>query len=258
MNVRELWEYRDLVRFFVTRDIKGRYRQMALGPLWIVMGPLLNMLLYTIIFGQVAKLPSDGIPYPVFIYSALLPWTFFSAVLMAASNSLLGYKDLISKVYFPRLAIPVAGVVSAFVDFLFSFLILLGMMAFYGYWPGSTLLLASIPLLLAALVGLGIGLWWASWIVHYRDLATVLGYIVRVWMFASPVVYAAGFVPEKWLWLYRLNPLTNVIEMFRWAILGTGRFSLGMVAVSFVIAGLLVVSGAYYFRRTERNIVDIA
>lgn len=258
LNLKELWEYRDLIWFFLSRDIKGRYRQMALGPLWLVMGPILNMILYTIMFGQVAKLPSEGVPYPLFIYSALLPWTFFASALSTTSNSLLGYKDLIAKVYFPRLAIPLVGVLAAFVDFLISFLILVGMMFYYGYWPHWGVLLLPLPLLLAALTGLAVGLWWASWIVHYRDLATVLNYIVRVWMFASPVVYASSFVPEQWRLVYRFNPLTNVVESFRWSLLGVGNFSGAMMAASFGVIIIVLVGGAYYFRRTERSIVDIA
>jgi lipopolysaccharide transport system permease protein len=258
LNLHELGEYRDLIWFFLSRDIKGRYRQMALGPLWLVMGPILNTILYAVMFGQVAKLPSEGVPSLLFIYSALLPWTFFTAALTAASNSLLGYKDLIAKVYFPRLVIPIVGVLSALVDFLVSFLILIAMMAFYGYWPHVSMLLMPLPLMLAALTGLAIGMWWASWIVHYRDLATILSYIVRVWMFASPVVYATSFVPDKWLFLYRCNPLTSVIECFRWSLLGVGDFSFGMMAGSFVVAIILLIGGAYHFRRTERSIVDIA
>jgi lipopolysaccharide transport system permease protein len=258
LNLHELWEYRDLIWFFLARDIKGRYRQMALGPLWLVMGPLLNMVLYSIIFGKVAKLPSEGIPYPLFIYSALLPWTLFAAALTAASNSLLGYRDLIAKVYFPRLTIPIVGVLAALVDFAVSFVILLVMMLAYGFWPGVEFLWLPFSLLLACMTGLAVGLWWASWIVHYRDLATVLSYLVRVWMFASPVVYASSFVPEQWQWLYRFNPMTNAIESFRYGLLGSGHFSMPMMAISFGVIILLFIGGAYHFRKTERSIVDIA
>lgn len=258
LHLHELWEYRDLIWFFLARDIKGRYRQMALGPLWLVMGPLLNMILYSIMFGKVAKLPSEGIPYPLFIYSALLPWTLFAASLTAASNSLLGYRDLIAKVYFPRLTIPVVGVLGALVDFVVSFVILIVMMGVYGFLPGAGFGLLPVSLLLAGMTGLAVGLWWASWIVHYRDLATVLNYLVRVWMFASPVVYASSFVPEHWRHLYRLNPMTNVIESFRWGLLGVGSWSPWMMVLSFGVVVLFLVGGAYHFRKTERSIVDIA
>jgi lipopolysaccharide transport system permease protein len=258
LNLRELWEYRDLIWFFLARDIKGRYRQMALGPLWLVMGPLLNMILYSIMFGQVAKLPSEGVPYPLFIYSALLPWTLFASALTAASNSLLGYRDLIAKVYFPRLSIPIVGVLAAVVDFAVSFVILLVMMMVYGFWPGAGFWCLPFSLLLAGMTGLAVGLWWASWIVHYRDLATVLSYLVRVWMFASPVVYASSFVPEHWRFFYRFNPMTNVIESFRYGLLGVGQYSGTLMLLSFCVVTLLLIGGAYHFRKTERSIVDIA
>lgn len=258
LALHEVWEYRDLLYFLLWRDIKGCYRQMALGPLWIVLRPLFNMVLFTLIFGTVAKLPSDGIPYPLFTYSALLPWTFFSGALTGAANSLLGYKNLIAKVYFPRLVIPIVSVLSALVDFSISFLILLGMMLFFGYYPTWVIFTIPLYLLLAAATALAVGLWVASWIVHYRDINEILVYFLRVWMYASPVVYAISLIPEGWQILYRINPMTNVIEGFRWVLLRTGNPS----HVMFIFSGFLIipllVSGAFYFRRTERTIVDIA
>ncbi len=258
LNLHELWEYRELVFFLLLRDVKGRYRQMALGPLWMVINPLLNMVLFTLVFSYVAKLPSDGLPYPLFNYAALLPWTFFTGGLFYAANSLIAFRDLISKVYFPRLIIPCVGVLSSLVDFAISFLILIGMSVWYGYAPTLAVLLLPVYLLLAALTGLGVGLWFAAWIAHFRDISSVLGYVVRIWMYGTPVVYASSIVPEQWRDLYRLNPMTQVIEGFRWAMFGQGDAPGWRLAACFAAMTLLTISGAYHFRRTERSIVDIA
>ena len=258
LNLHELWDYRELIVFLFMRDVKARYRQMALGPLWVVLAPLVNMVLFTVIFGRIAKLPSDGIPYPLFTYSALLPWAFFAGSLTTAAGSLLNYRQLISKVYFPRLTIPLVGTLSALFDFLISFVILLGMVLAFGYSLSFTILLIPLFLFLASLTGLAVGLWAASWIVHFRDINTMLNYVVRIWMYASPVVYASSLVPEKLRMVYKINPMTNVIEWFRWAVLGVGEPDLQMLLLSFVIVIPVLVSGAYYFRRTERSIVDIA
>ncbi len=258
LALREVWEYRELAYYMLTREIRGRYRQMALGPLWIVIGPLLAIAMNSIIFGTLANLPSDGIPYPLFNFAGLLPWNFFMAALNASANSLLNSRGLISKVYFPRLIIPIVGVLSNLVDFAISFTIFLGMMLLYGYTPGWGIILVPVMLLVAALTGMAVGLWVSSWIVHYRDVSTLLGYFTRFWMYATPIVYAASVIPERWRPLYRLNPMTGVVEGFRWALLGQGRAP----DEYFVSAALLVlpvlISGLYYFRRTERNIIDIA
>ena len=258
LNLHELWEYRELLLFFLWRDLKSRFKQTAFGPLWMIVTPLVGMGLNTIIFSKVAKLSSDGIPYPLFNYCALLPWSFFSRCLFSASGSLQGYKNLMSKVYFPRLIAPVVGVLSGLIDFLISFLILIGMMLYYGFPLGWGMLLVPVFLLLAALTGMAVGLWWASWVVHYYDLNNILGYVVRFWMYATPIVYSTSIVPEKWMSLYRLNPMTHVIEGFRWCLLGVGGPPGKMLPVSVLIVICLLVSGAYYFRKTERNIVDIA
>lgn len=258
LALHEVWEYRDLLYFLIWRDIKGRYRQMALGPLWIILRPLFNMVLFTLIFGMVAKLPSDGVPYPIFTYTALLPWTFFAGAVMGAANSLLSNKHLIAKVYFPRLIVPIVSILSGLIDFTISFIILLGMMLFYGYAVTWSILTIPIYLLLAAATALAVGLWCASWIVHYHDVNEILSYAIRGWMYATPVVYAISIIPEKWRLLYRLNPMTHVIEGFRWALLGTGHPSGMLLVISALLVGMLLISGAFYFRRTERNIVDIA
>jgi lipopolysaccharide transport system permease protein len=258
LNLHEIFEFRDLLRFLIQREIKSRYRQMALGPLWIVLAPILNMVIFTIIFGKVAQLPSDGIPYPLFSYAALLPWTFFSTAATTAANSLQSYKNIISKVYFPRLVVPLAGIISALVDFGCSFLVLLGMMAWYGFWPSWGLLIIPLLLVVTAAAGLAVGLWFATWIVHFRDVGTILNFGLRAFMYAAPVVYAMSIVPERWLFWYRLNPIANVIDSFRWALLGKGTAPDVLFAASVLIIVPFLISGAYYFRRTERNIVDIA
>ena len=258
LNLRELWEYRELLLFFVWRDIKGQYKQTAFGPLWMIVTPLLAMVINTVIFSKVAKLSSDGIPYPLFNYCALLPWGFFSGGLMSAAGSLLGYKDLISKVYFPRLIVPIVGILSGLVNFVISFLILVAMMLYYGYSLTWGVCLVPLFLLLAALTSLSVGLWWASWVVQYRDLSNVLSYVLRFWMYATPVVYATSVVPEEWRALYRLNPMTPVIEGFRWCLLGVGDPPGVALLVPIVFVMCLLVSGACYFRKTEKNIVDVS
>lgn len=258
LNLRELWSYRDLIFFMLARDLKGRYRQMALGPLWIVIHPLLNMGLFTVIFGMVAKLPSDGVPYPLFNYAALLPWTYFSGAAGTAAGCLLANRHLISKVYFPRLAVVVVGVLGGLVDFAVSFVLLLGMMLAYGYAIPWTVVFVPVLLALAALVALSIGLWAASWIVHFHDAADILGYFIKGLMYASPVVYASSLIPAKWQTLYYLNPMSHVVEGFRWALLGTAPppWRMGLLALALVLP--VAILGAYHFRRTERSIVDIA
>jgi lipopolysaccharide transport system permease protein len=258
LNLHELWEYRELAFFMLWRDIKGRYRQMALGPLWILFSPLINVLINSIIFGYFAKFPSDDIPYPLFNYCALLMWAFFSGSLFGCANSLLQYKDLIAKVYFPRLVVPLVGVFSALFDFVVSFIILIGMMFYYGYAPGWGLVAIPSYLALAASTGLAVGLWCASWIVHFRDVGTILNYIARGWMFASPVVYAVSLIPAKWRGWYYLNPMASAIDGFRAAVLGTDGPPLRMVWIAFALVVPLLIGGAYYFRKTERSIVDIA
>ncbi|WP_119065836.1 ABC transporter permease [Aggregatilinea lenta] len=258
LALREVWEYRELAYYMLTREIKGRYRQMALGPVWIVLGPLLSIAMNSIIFGSLAKMPSDGIPYPLFNFAGLLPWNFFMAALNASANSLLNSRGLISKVYFPRLIIPIVGVLGNMVDFAISFAIFLGMMLAYGYVPGWGILLVPVMLLVASLTGMAVGLWVSSWIVHYRDVSTLVGYVTRFWMYATPIVYASSVIPDRWLPLYKLNPMNGVVEGFRWALLGQGRAPDIYFLVSTLCVLPVLISGMYYFRRSERNIIDIA
>lgn len=258
LRFNELWEFRDLLRFMVLRDIKTRYRQTALGPLWILLQPLVNMVVYTVIFGLVAKLPSENQPYAVFTYIALLPWGFFQGAVGSSSGSLLGSKDLISKVYFPRLLIPLSQVISSLVDFAISFLILIALLIYYGITPNWGVVLLPVFLLLAGMTGIGFGLWFAGLIVHFRDFGQVLGYVVRVWMYATPVVYSITLVPDWLLPIYRLNPMTQVVEGFRWALLGTGRPPDWTFVIMLVVTSLMFIGGLYVFNRSERSIVDIA
>jgi len=258
LGLQELWAYRDLLGFFIWRDIKGRYKQTALGPLWIILQPIFNMIIFSLIFGVVAKLPSDGIPYPVFNYTAMLPWLLFANATAGAAGSLVGQKQLISKVYFPRLIAPLTAVASGLIDFLIQFVILLGMVLYYGFDPSWRMLMIPVYLILAMSTALAVGLWTAGWVAQFWDVATLLGYLTRVWMYATPVVYASSLIPAKWQTLYHLNPMTSVVEGFRWAVLGVGAAPDRMLVFSFALVLPLLISGAYVFRMSERNIVDTA
>jgi lipopolysaccharide transport system permease protein len=258
LDLAELWEFRDLLYYLVWRDLKGRYRQTALGPLWIVLSPLMSMVLYTIIFGAIAHLPSDNQPYAVFTYVALLPWSFFTTAFSSGSNSIASGIGLSSKVYFPRLIVPISQIVSSLVDLGISFVILVGMMFFYRIPATWGVLWIPVWLALAAITGLGVGLWFCGLIVKYRDVANVASFLNRIWMYATPVVYSISVVPARFLNYYWLNPMTVVTEGFRWALLGgnpppnwTGPVA-GLIALPILIAGL------YIFKREERNIVDYA
>jgi lipopolysaccharide transport system permease protein len=257
LALHELWEYRELLWFLTWRNIKGRYRQMALGPLWIVIKPLVNMVIFSVIFGQLARLPSEGLPYPIFTYTALLPWGYFSSAADASVGSLVSQMGVISKVYFPRLVVPVSAVISGLVDLSVSFLILLGMMVYYGFAPSPTMLLLPLYVLLATITALGVGLWSATLTVRFRDLQTAISYGLQVWMYATPVAYSASLIPERWQGLYQLNPMYWVIEGFRWALLGKGQALQPLMLVPVGLVLLLLISGAFVFRRTERTIVDL-
>jgi lipopolysaccharide transport system permease protein len=259
LRLGDIWEYRDLLYFMVWRDLKARYRQTALGPLWIVLQPLMSMVLYTVVFGAIAQLPSEGKPYAVFTYVALLPWTFFSQAVSASSDGLLANITLMSKVYFPRLISPLATIVSSLVDLAISFVILFGLLVYFGIVPNWGVVLIPFFLLLAAITGMGFGLLFAGIIVRFRDVGQLLGYIMRLWMYATPVVYSIDVVPEQWQWFYRLNPITQVVEGFRWALLGTGQPpNPVLMLISTGIALAMFFGGLYAFKRAERNIVDVA
>jgi lipopolysaccharide transport system permease protein len=256
VDLAELWAYRELLIVLCLRDIKVRYKQTVLGVAWAIIQPLMNMVVFSIIFGKVAKLPSDGYPYPIFLFAALLPWSFFSNSITASSNSLVGSANLISKVYFPRLIIPLSSIGTCTFDFAISALLLLVLMPLYGVPVTLELLLTPLLALGIALAALGVGIILAALNVVYRDFRYVVPFAVQLWMYATPVVYPARLVPEKWRLLYALNPVAGLIEAFRAAVLGT-RIDLGAALLSLSVAVVLFVVGILYFERTERNFADV-
>jgi lipopolysaccharide transport system permease protein len=257
LKLKELWEYRELLYFLAWRDVKIRYKQTALGVAWAILQPLLTMVVFSIFFGGLAKIPSDGVPYPIFSFAALVPWTFFANGLNQASNSLVGGAHLIKKVYFPRLLMPLSAVLSGTVDFFLSLAVLLGMMLYYGLpvsWP-----LALVPafLLLAYITALGMALWLSAMNVRYRDVRFVVPFLVQLWLFCTPVAYPTSLLSEPWRSIYALNPMVGVVEGFRWALLGTDLSVRTTLPVSSLAALALLVGGAFYFRRMERTFADI-
>jgi lipopolysaccharide transport system permease protein len=257
VDLQELWIYKDLIYLLIWREIKGRYRQMALGPLWIVIQPLMQIVVFSLVFGRLAKIPSDGIPYPVFAYTALLPWQLFATAVSKSAGSLVANMNIISKVYFPRMVVPIAAVFAGVVDFSLSFGILLVMMLFFETYPNLAVLLLPFYLLLGIATALGVGLWLASLSVRFRDVSFAITYLVQLWFYATPVVYPSSLVPEQWLMLYRLNPMAEVIEGFRWALLNRGHAPDVMTGVVLIEVLVLLVTGAIVFRRTEGSIVDL-
>ena len=257
LQLRELWLYRELLYFLVWRDIKVRYKQSVLGISWIVIQPFLTMVIFTVLFNKILGIGTDSeIPYPIFTYTALLPWTYFAGSLNRGSTSLVANRNLISKIYFPRLIIPVANTLPGLVDFCIAFVILLGMMVYYNIALTAQVLLLPLALLLAVLTVLGVGLWLSALNVQYRDIQYVTPFLIQIWMYATPIIYQITRIPEQWLWLYSLNPMVSVIQSFRWVLLGDTSFG-GMNWASVVIVLLILVSGVIYFRRTERIFADV-
>jgi lipopolysaccharide transport system permease protein len=256
LNLHELWQYRDLLYTLVWRDIKVRYKQTAIGAAWAVLQPFLTMVVFTIIFGNLGKLPSDGIPYPLFTFVALLPWQLFSRAINDSGNSLVANQQLITKVYFPRLVIPLASLLSGLVDFAISFLILIGLMLYYGFVPTPAALTLPLFILLALVTALAVGLWLSALNVQYHDVRYTLPFLTQFWMFLTPIAYSSSLVPEKWRLLYSLNPMTGVIEGFRWALLG--KEGVGpLILVSTLMVLVLLIGGLLYFRRMEDNFADV-
>jgi len=253
---RELWTYRELLYFLIWRDFKVRYKQTALGAAWAIIQPFFTMIVFSLFFGKLAKVPSDGIPYPIFSYTALLPWTFFANGLSQASNSLVGSANLITKVYFPRLVIPLSSVFSGLIDFSIAFVVLLGMMIFYQLQPTIAIIWVPFFLLLALITALGAGLWFSALNVEYRDIRYAVPFLTQFWLFATPVAYPSSLLTEPWRTLYGLNPMVGVVEGFRWALLGTTP-SGSMLALSVIAAVLLLGTGLYYFRRMEETFADV-
>ena len=257
LKLGELWQYRELLYFLIWRDIKVRYKQTALGAAWAIIQPLFSMLIFSLFFGRLAKMPSDGIPYPLFSLAALVPWTFFANGLNQSSNSLVASANLLKKVYFPRLVIPIATVLAGVVDFALSFVVLLGLMAFYGIAPTINLLWMPLFLLLALVTSLGVGLWMSALNVKYRDVRYIVPFVIQVWMFSTPIVYPSSLLPASWRTIYGLNPMVGVVEGFRWALLGTNTVPGFMIGVSAAAALLILVGGAFYFRHMEKSFADI-
>ncbi|MGH7650558.1 MAG: ABC transporter permease [Gemmatimonadaceae bacterium] len=257
LKLGELFEYRELLYFLVWRDIKVRYKQTALGASWAIIQPFFTMVVFSLFFGKLAKVPSDGIPYPIFSFAALVPWTFFATSLTNSSNSLVGSANLIKKVYFPRLAIPIATVLSGLVDFAIAFAMVILMMAWYGIKPSAQALWLPFFLLLALVTALGVGLWLSAMNVKYRDVKYVVPFLTQFWMFATPVAYPSSLLSGKWRPLFALNPMVGVVEGFRWSLLGTHTNPRSIILVSSLAAIAILVSGAFYFRRMERTFADV-
>ena len=257
LKLAELWAYRELLYFLVWRDIKVRYKQTALGAAWAIIQPLFTMVVFSLFFGRLARIPSDGIPYPLFSFAALVPWTFFANGLTASSNSLVGSSQLITKVYFPRLTIPIGTVLAGVVDFALAFLVLLLMMLWYGVTPGLNILWLPLLLLLALISSLGVGLWLSAMNVKYRDVRYVVPFITQIWMFMTPIAYPSSLLKGPWRAVYSANPMVGVIEGFRWALLRTNTKPGASIMISAATALAILVGGALYFRRMERNFADI-
>ena len=257
LGLRELFAYRELLYFLIWRDVKVRYKQTVLGAAWAIIQPFFTMVVFSLFFGQLAKIPSEGLPYPIFSFAALVPWTFFANGLGQAANSLVGSSNLITKIYFPRLIIPTATVVSGIVDFALAFVVLLGMMLFYGIVPTTNIGWLPLLLLLALVTALGVGLWLSAMNVQFRDVRYVVPFLTQIWLFATPIAYPTSLVPEQWQWLYSLNPMVGVVEGFRWALLGTATPPGPIVGISSLAAVVIMVCGLFYFRRMEDTFADV-
>ena len=265
IKLMDIWRYRELVYFLIWRDIKVRYKQTALGAAWAIIQPFFTMVVFTIFFGRLAGVPSDGVPYPIFSFTGLLPWGLFTKALSDAGRSMIANRSMITKVYFPRLVIPLASVLSGLVDFGIGFVVLIGMIFYYNNLPGSetqvtpTIAVLTLPffILLALITALGVGLWLSALNVIYRDINYIIPFLTQFWLFVTPIAYPSSLVPEKWRWLYALNPMTGVVEGFRWALLGVETAPGPMLAVSTSISILVLISGLFYFRRMERTFADM-
>jgi lipopolysaccharide transport system permease protein len=264
LNLRDLWVYRELVYFLTWRDLKVRYKQTALGAAWAVIQPVIQMVIYTLLFGGVAKFSSEGVPYPIFNFAALLPWGLFAKALGDAGRSLVNNRNMITKVYFPRLVIPVSSVLGGLVDFGIAFVVFIAITAYYHFSPSAgfdfvfrpALLTLPLFILLALVAALGVSLWFSAMNVIYRDVGHVLPFLTQVWFFITPIVYSSTEVSEQWRLLYALNPMTGVVEGFRWALIGTQATPWPVLAVSTIVALTVLVSGLFYFRNMERTFAD--
>ena len=257
LNLRELWDYRELLYFLVWRDVKVRYKQTAIGAAWAVLQPFLTMLIFVAVFRKFAKVPSDGLPYPIFAYAALLPWSLFAGAVSRSSLSIVGQATVISKVYFPRLIVPISATVSGLVDFAVAFTLLIVMMVWFDVYPTWDILALPCFLLFALGTALAVGLWLSALNVKYRDVTHAVPFLIQLWMFASPIGYPLSVVPARWRLLYSLNPLAGVIEGFRWALLGKESPDFAAIAVSASVVAILFCTGMIYFKRMERTFADV-
>ena len=257
LRLGELWAYRELLYFFVWRDIKIRYKQTVIGAAWALLQPLLTTLVFTLFFGRLAKLPTNGLPYPIFYYCALLPWTYFASSLQNATNVMVEQQRLVTKVYFPRLVLPISAVLAGLVDFGVAFSMLVALMAYYHISPAGSVLLLPGFLLLALLTALGFGLWLSALNAIYRDVRYIVPFLIQLWMFASPVAYSTSLVPQRWRWAYGLNPMAGVIEGFRWALTGKGLAPGPLCLASGLGVALVLLGGLFYFRRMEGTVADV-
>jgi len=255
--LKDLWLYRELFYFLAWRDVKVRYKQTVLGAVWAVIQPFMTMVVFTIFFGRLAKIPSDGVPYPIFAYTALVPWTFFANSLAQCSNSLVNEANLITKVYFPRFVIPFSAVMSSVIDFAIAFLILIGMMLYYRMIPTANIIWLPFLFGLTLMVSLGVGFWLSVLNVEFRDVHYAVPFLIQLWMFMTPIAYSSSLIPQPWRTIYGLNPMVGVIEGFRWALLGTDAARIPTLVVSSAVSLVLFVTGAIYFRRMEKTFADI-
>ncbi len=257
LKLKELWEYRELLYFMAWRDIKVRYKQTVLGAAWAIIQPFFTMVVFSLFFGKLAKIPSDGLPYPIFAYAALVPWTFFANGLNQSSNSLVGNANLIKKVYFPRLVVPISSVISGVFDFMLAFVVLLGMMLYYGIFPTVSIVWLPFLLLLTFITSLGVGLWLSAMNVQFRDGRYTVPFLTQFSLFATPIAYPSSLLSEPWRTLYGINPMVGVVEGFRWALLGTETAPGPIIIVSSLVALGLLVGGGFYFRRMEKTFADV-
>ena len=257
LKLKDIWEYRELLYFLVWRDIKVRYKQTVLGVAWAILQPILTMVVFSIFFGRLAKVPSDGIPYPLFAYCALVPWQLFANALTASGNSLVANQQLLTKVYFPRLVIPMSAVLAGLIDFGVSFLVLIGMMFYFGVVPTVAVLTLPLLIMLAIASALAVGLWLSALNVQYRDVQYTIPFLMQFWLFLTPIAYPSSLVPEKWRILYGLNPMAGVVEGFRWALLGKTNGIGSLIFVSALVVAILLFGGLVYFRRMERTFADV-
>jgi len=257
LRLSDIWEYHELLYFLTWRDVKVRYKQTALGALWAIIQPFFTMIVFSLFFGRLAKIPSDGVPYPLFAYAALVPWAFFANGLSQSSNSLVGSANLITKVYFPRIIIPISSILSGLIDFAIAFLVFICMSLYYGIYPTLAVVLLPFFLLLGLITALGVGLWLSALNVRFRDVRYIIPFLTQFWLFATPIAYPSSLLSEPWRTLYGINPMVGVVEGFRWALLGVDTAPGAIVFVSALAAIGLLVSGVFYFKRVEKFFADI-